>query len=1400
MKSFKIFLWMACAMVVLPCLASAQSTPTASQNHILVRQARVATPNQQAFASLSDPDEVVESVQYFDGLGRPIQTVEVAASPSEADIVSFQVYDNRGRESMNYLPFTRANNNGKFRPHAPSEQAFFYNQTQFPNIPQNDLIKPYSETVFEASPLSRLLEQGAPGEDWQIQKVNGQSIGLGHTTKAALQRPNTAADLVLHWRPDANGTWFASQTFGDASQLAIYPPGSLFVDEVADPNGNISLTFSDKLGRVILKRKLVGNPATQNPHDAYTNTYFLYDDMDNLRFVLQPEGCTTLSLNSQNYVLTQELLEQYAFQYVYDARQRVVEKRIPGADWVYTVYDPLDRVVATQDGKLRQTNDWLFTKYDALGRPVMTGIFDNPANYGRSDVQFQLSQAWNNGAFALFEARSGSNFATQHGYSNQAFPALVDIVELHSVTYFDDYDFNLDGAADVNYIPVAGFSATPTDRVSGLVTGVKVRVLDPAPDMPDWLMTVSFFDEYARELQTQAGNHLSDGAGDFNQDLSTHAYNFAGEVLKTQITHNHNLSGSGKTTVLKSFVYDHRSRLLEMKYQLDGGQEVILSALEYNELGQMIEKNLHSKNGGANFLQSLDYAYNIQGWLTDINDVDAPMAQAPCNTGGGRSGSGSGIALDRVGVALQTKGSPNGDMMIAKVFVNEEVNITQNNQQVTISLNHTGTPLKQHIPISGMPGSPFMDTVLVGFPHLPIDSVSMLSVENAVETAIMTKMNTAGFAISDQEAVSQASTGLLKADWNSILDEDDNQDLFAERLTYQGDDGNMHADATAQYNGNIRSMQIRTAGACQVRRWDYSYDALNRLTNAHYKARDGQAVNNPWNLEVGRYSTTDFTYDFNGNIKGLTRSGKTGMSGNMPTYGQIDDLTYTYLGNRLIEVSDLVTTTIPADIQQFIDGATAPVIKTLEASHEYQYDADGNITADKNKGIEAIAYNYMNKPTLVSMDPTKTVAYIYAADGSKLRQTVTDGSTVTSFDYVNGFHYKTDNGGQTLQFFSTEEGRVVVEPTAKHFEYSLKDHLGNTRVSLRENPTVIGEPMMIQENHYYAFGMSISDLASVTGLPNDYLYNGKERQDELGIGWYDYGARMYDPSIGRWNGVDPLAEQYGSNSPYNYTLNNPILLVDPDGRSSGFSNAVKGYINDYYNAKHKEDNKDRAKSSAEEHIARRRAKSGPVSGGSSAKDSGSAGSKQDKIEVRKQRKEERRARRKEKRLAKRKGIQTEPTQTLPIHIELQRTTETDVSTIGQFTATGSNGETVTGEILEPRKGTPEETITEKSKVRVKAGTYTLVKHVGKKYKNHFRLVGVPGRTGIVIHVGNDQHDTEGCLLPGEPSSTPNFVGYSDRTIRKLRKLVVESSGYKNFRSIPAGTVIGTITITDPSDN
>jgi RHS repeat-associated protein len=87
-----------------------------------------------------------------------------------------------------------------------------------------------------------------------------------------------------------------------------------------------------------------------------------------------------------------------------------------------------------------------------------------------------------------------------------------------------------------------------------------------------------------------------------------------------------------------------------------------------------------------------------------------------------------------------------------------------------------------------------------------------------------------------------------------------------------------------------------------------------------------------------------------------------------------------------------------------------------------------------------------------------------------------------------------------------------------------------------------------QVNDYYPFGLTFNSYARESSIGQNYLYNGKERQDELGLEWMDYGWRMYSPDIARFFSIDPHADSYNSWTPYNYVSNNPVLLIDPDGR------------------------------------------------------------------------------------------------------------------------------------------------------------------------------------------------------------------------------------------------------------
>ena len=207
---------------------------------------------------------------------------------------------------------------------------------------------------------------------------------------------------------------------------------------------------------------------------------------------------------------------------------------------------------------------------------------------------------------------------------------------------------------------------------------------------------------------------------------------------------------------------------------------------------------------------------------------------------------------------------------------------------------------------------------------------------------------------------------------------------FGQTLHYQ----DASAGATPCYNGNISAMEwtardaMMSATAVQ-QQYRYSYDGLNRLTAADYGTADEQAFNGGLMLLGGQQRDYDCTYqyDLNGNVTALTRKG---VDLAMPVmdytawnYGTIDDLSLSYEGNQLKKVTDQSPDLTFEGAMDFKDGA--------DQTTEYTYDANGNLTSDRNKGITAIAYNVLNLPSRVEFDDGHIIRYRYAADGRKLR-------------------------------------------------------------------------------------------------------------------------------------------------------------------------------------------------------------------------------------------------------------------------------------------------------------------------------------------------------------------------------------------------------------------------------
>lgn len=357
---------------------------------------------------------------------------------------------------------------------------------------------------------------------------------------------------------------------------------------------------------------------------------------------------------------------------------------------------------------------------------------------------------------------------------------------------------------------------------------------------------------------------------------------------------------------------------------------------------------------------------------------------------------------------------------------------------------------------------------------------------------------------------------------------------FYENLYYEQ---GLYGVSTPCWNGNLSAMSCNAGSTSDL--FFYTYDGLNRLTNADYDV-DGD--------NDGLYST-EYWYDKNGNITYILRNDIYNQ-----TIQAIDDITMTYNGNQLQNLTNYGSSLA-------ISGMHVKDYTGQDA--EYAYDNNGNMTKDLNKNILSIQYNYLNLPAEIIFSGGNMIKYTYNADGTKLKVrycTVTAYTVQPSpnvmetvvgsdshiyridqtYDYCGSFIYRNN----VINRVNTQEGYInlpnlnVQNP---FYCYYLKDHLGNVRVVLNKNGSVV------ETNRYYPFG---SQYAMGTAYQN-YRYNGKELDRMHGLDWLDYNARMFDSGRCQWVQVDPLCEYYYNVSPYAYCNNNPVKYIDINGLRPG---------------------------------------------------------------------------------------------------------------------------------------------------------------------------------------------------------------------------------------------------------
>lgn len=545
---------------LLPAVTFAQ---TATENFTLTKTYK--TPTKTPVTNISDIDKLNTTIQYMDGLGRTKQQVMVRGSGDQKDMIVHFDYDQYSRRDKDFLPYVSTYTDGRIN--ATADQA---TDTYYLNKYGSDLNisapNPFSQKAFDGSPLNRVLKQASPGYDWRI--------GGGHEIEFDYQT-NVLGEVKLY-KVNLNSDYTPSLSGG----VDFYSPGELIKTVTKNENHDGSNTknhtveeFKNLHGQIILKREFNNNQA----HD----TYYVYDEFGNLTYVLPPKA------EAHIVIPDPAKLNELVYQYKYDHRNRLIEKKLPGKGWEYIIYNRLDQPILTQDAIQRLNNEWLFTKYDAFGREVYAGLYID--NRDRITLQ-QVAISHN----VQFEMIGGSI----HGYTNLAFPLIGNHQNIYIVNYFDDYSFGMHGIS----VP----SEVTSNNVKGLATGSKVRVLDNTANEP-WSVTVIGYDAKGRN------NYIANKNEYLNTtDIIKSTLDFTGKVVQTTTTHSKN--NQQPIITIDQFTYDHGDRLIGHTQSINGGASQTIVQNAYDELGQLQVK--HVGNGG---LQQINYAYNIRGWLKRIN-------------------------------------------------------------------------------------------------------------------------------------------------------------------------------------------------------------------------------------------------------------------------------------------------------------------------------------------------------------------------------------------------------------------------------------------------------------------------------------------------------------------------------------------------------------------------------------------------------------------------------------------------------------------------------------------------------------------------------------------------------------------------------------------------------------
>lgn len=522
-------------------LSSGALAQTSTQNYIHTIEAGIAsTSNPLNYIS----EDSRSSIQYLDGLGRPVQTVLVKQGGDYYDIVSKTEYNYLNKVAKEWLPIEGSFNGAFITASEYAQKASSYYD--------ND--EPYTLTTYQT-----------------------YTDGVHQVFKPGHYRRYIKSETNRHSISDCR--WFSYDGNGTLVAKGYYPESTVIATSSEDEDGKKVIEVSDREGRTILRRAIADN-------NQYADTYFVYDIYGDLRYMISPKASALLPLNGS---CDAEILRSLCYYYEYDLHHRVTLKRLPGVEPVYYVYDKLSRPIFSQDGVQRASSKWSVIKYDPQKRVAVEGIATISGATRES-----LQAIWGDSTIIAVPKTTGNINEIALMYSTNCGPSSFTAQRAY---FYDDYSHwgNYPIPSDADYTINTSLSA------QGLLTGTAVY-----DNSGNCIVEAIFYDDRGREVMRCERDYYANAssATTFNKysfrGLLLSKKCVASQLMEGTVTTSHNVEWK--------YTHDGGDRVIITQMRVDGGNWKEMSGYQYDEVGRLSRKTFgkYVSVGGNNVI-NYDY-------------------------------------------------------------------------------------------------------------------------------------------------------------------------------------------------------------------------------------------------------------------------------------------------------------------------------------------------------------------------------------------------------------------------------------------------------------------------------------------------------------------------------------------------------------------------------------------------------------------------------------------------------------------------------------------------------------------------------------------------------------------------------------------------------------------------